>query len=371
MANWSGGVLTAAGNALQLKVEAGLCKLELTKLKLGDGIESIDTVGNLVDLVSPKVEMGISAVEVKDGLCQVTGILLTENITTGFVAREWGIFAIDPDMGEVLYMIAIDPNPDTVPPSSAALKQSATFAMNIAVKNSAQIEAKIDPAGLVNVKMLSAHQSKAELDHPDGSVTGDKIADGAINEDKLADGAVTKDKIADGAITADKIDNTVNNLYAKKDGSNATGTWDIVAKIATEHGGSFWGRLNNISTRTAIDKPPIVVANGDKLEHIPWNDLINSAGGIVASSLTANGYVKFANGLLVQWGNVTVEGGSGRLLVQYNLTFNNALCVYISESSYSSRATQAAWSGQDQSSFWLYYQNNVGSNRYFWLAIGI
>ena len=34
---------------------------------------------------------------------------------------------------------------------------------------------------------LSAHKNTAVIDHPDGSVTGEKIADGAINWDKLAE----------------------------------------------------------------------------------------------------------------------------------------------------------------------------------------
>ena len=54
MANWTGGRLTKAGNDLQIKVEAGLCKLELTKIKLGDGTEDIGAVDTLTDLVGPK-----------------------------------------------------------------------------------------------------------------------------------------------------------------------------------------------------------------------------------------------------------------------------------------------------------------------------
>ena len=54
MANWTGGRLTKAGRDLQIKVEAGQCKLELTKIKLGDGTEDISTIDTLTDLVEPK-----------------------------------------------------------------------------------------------------------------------------------------------------------------------------------------------------------------------------------------------------------------------------------------------------------------------------
>ena len=155
MANWIGGRLTKAGRDLQIKVEAGQCQLELTKIKLGDGAEDISSVDRMTDLVGPKAEFGISQVEAKDGLCTVTGIISSSNVTAAFYAREWGLFAKDPDRGEILYMISIDPNPESIPPKTAALKQAATYAMNIVVANAANIEVRIDPAGLVNTEMLA------------------------------------------------------------------------------------------------------------------------------------------------------------------------------------------------------------------------
>ena len=155
MANWIGGRLTKAGHDLQIKVEAGQCKLELTKIKLGDGAEDISSVDRMTDLVGPKAVFGISSVAAKDGMCTVTGIISSSNVTAAFYAREWGLFAKDPDRGEILYMISLDPNPESIPPKTAALKQAATYAMNIVVSNAANIEVRIDPAGLVNTEMLA------------------------------------------------------------------------------------------------------------------------------------------------------------------------------------------------------------------------
>lgn len=154
MANWSGGVLTAAGRALQLKVESGT-KLELTKIKLGDGNEMSAEVDSLTDLISAKAELAISAVKVSNGLCKVTGVILTTNVEEGFYSREWGLFAKDPDAGEILYMISLDSNPDYIPPKSAELKASATYAMNIAVQNASAIKVTVDPAGLVTNAILA------------------------------------------------------------------------------------------------------------------------------------------------------------------------------------------------------------------------
>lgn len=65
--------------------------------------------------------------------------------------------------------------------------------------------------------------------------------------------------------------------------------------------GNFHGNVNgNADTAT----------NADKLDGYHASDIINritaaNMGGIVAASLTANGYVKFANGLILQWGNAS------------------------------------------------------------------
>ena len=170
MANWTGGRLTKAGNDLQIKVEAGLCKLELTKIKLGDGTEGVDATDNLTDLVGPKAVFGISSVVAKDGMCTVTGVISSSNVTAAFYAREWGLFAKDPDIGEILYMISLDPNPESIPPKTAALKQAATYAMNIVVSNAANITAHIDPAGLVTIAILEEYLRRV-VGKTDGKLT--------------------------------------------------------------------------------------------------------------------------------------------------------------------------------------------------------
>ena len=170
MANWTGGRLTKAGNDLQLKVEAGRCRLELTKIKLGDGTEGLDAIETMTDLVGPKAVFGISSVVAKDGMCTVTGIISSSQVTAAFYAREWGLFAKDPDRGEILYMISLDPNPESIPPKTAALKQAATYAMNIVVSNAANITAHIDPAGLVTIAILEEYLRRV-VGKTDGKLT--------------------------------------------------------------------------------------------------------------------------------------------------------------------------------------------------------
>ena len=156
MANWTGGVLTKWGRELQAKVLAGNTRLELTRIKLGSGSETAEQVDNMRDLYDPKASLGISSVAYEDNLCTVTGIIITQGIEAGFYAKEWGLFAQDPDEGEILYMISLDNIPDWIPPGSQALTISASYAMTIAVENTENITVNILPTGLVDVEMLNS-----------------------------------------------------------------------------------------------------------------------------------------------------------------------------------------------------------------------
>jgi hypothetical protein len=76
---------------------------------------------------------------------------------------------------------------------------------------------------------LSAHRTAPTLDHPDGSVTTNKIANNAVTTAKISDGAVTTVKLADGAVTAAKIaDGTVGTAEL----ANGAVTTDKIANNA-------------------------------------------------------------------------------------------------------------------------------------------
>ena len=153
MSQWASGVLTAAGRKLQAKVEAG-AQLNLTCIKLGDGTETMDDVDTLIDLVNTREILNISASIAENDVATIVGVMTTSPLQTGFRCREWGLFAEDPDDGEILYMVTIDSKPEWLPASTEASQVTATYALKIATANCKTIVVNIDPAGLVDVDML-------------------------------------------------------------------------------------------------------------------------------------------------------------------------------------------------------------------------
>ena len=95
--------LTNAGQALQTKVLAG-ATLTFTRIALGDGQLNGQPISPLTALISQKATVEVDSVRVVNtSTAQVAGFFSNADISTGFWWRETGVFAQDPDVGEVLY----------------------------------------------------------------------------------------------------------------------------------------------------------------------------------------------------------------------------------------------------------------------------
>lgn len=95
--------LTNAGQALQTKVLAG-ATLTFTRIALGDGQLNGQPIAPLTALISQKATVEVDSVRVVNtSTAQVAGFFSNKDISTGFWWRETGVFAQDPDVGEILY----------------------------------------------------------------------------------------------------------------------------------------------------------------------------------------------------------------------------------------------------------------------------
>ena len=164
MPNWNGLILTKRGRTLQAKVEAGAI-LELTKIKLGSGsISEHQTLEDLTDLVEPKQILGIATKEVQEnGLCKISSTISNVNLEVGYYVKELGVFAKDPDDGEILYAITTDTAPDYLPAQGGSLAISQEFAIYVAISNASNVTAVIDPGAIATMgyvlQMIKEHDT--------------------------------------------------------------------------------------------------------------------------------------------------------------------------------------------------------------------
>lgn len=173
MSNWSEQQFTRKGAELRAKVEAGKCKLALTKMKIGNGSVTVGEIEHMTDLKSPQLVFGISSCTVSEEdstVCKTVGIASSSNVENSFLVSEMGIYATDPDIGEILYLVCIDSVPDTMPNKRVASPVTLTYQFDIVTSNTANITAMITPTGLATAKMVNEHRTAAELDHPEKSV---------------------------------------------------------------------------------------------------------------------------------------------------------------------------------------------------------
>nr|DAY26260.1 MAG TPA: tail collar fiber protein [Caudoviricetes sp.] len=314
MSNWSTHQFTRKGEQLRAKVESGKCKLTLTKIKIGNGNVTIGEVKDMNDLKSPQLIIGISSCDVSaedDRICEVVGIASSSNVESAFSVTEMGLYANDPDVGEILYLVGIDTAPDDMPNKNAQSPVTLTYQFELVTSNMANVVAMISPAGLATVKMMNDHRTASELDHPDGSVTTAKIHNEAVTGEKIAKQSVTGDHIANGAIAKENLSASLVTLISDSGIAilQRHRTYQV-GDIAYHKALPSWARLECVKAGATgaelPDKIKQTLENGGVIIHdgtAVWivDDLRDGTpvGAVRGSLYLPAGYVK-ANGATVQ-----------------------------------------------------------------------
>lgn len=106
MADFNGVSLTRLGSNLLAKAQTG-ATLTFTRIAVGDGLWSEGvSPEDLTALVAEKITIPIQGhTVVGDGTSELRVVLTNTGLEAGFFIREIGVFASDPDLGEILYAV--------------------------------------------------------------------------------------------------------------------------------------------------------------------------------------------------------------------------------------------------------------------------
>lgn len=103
MAAFGGLLITNKGRALQAKAQTGV-ELHFNRIGVGDGNLGGQSIPTLPGLISPKMSLTLNKLKTQSGGKAIVGAVLSnQDVITGFYFREIGVFAQDPDEGEILY----------------------------------------------------------------------------------------------------------------------------------------------------------------------------------------------------------------------------------------------------------------------------
>ena len=136
-------VLTRKGIALLAKAQAGRCAITLTKAAAGNGTYAKgEDIANRTELTAKKQTFPLNTVTTQNQSNVFVKFVMTNkqdsgNLTAGYYVKEIGIYANDPDEGEILYAIAIgvENQWDYMPAYNALLPSTITVDFLVEVSN--------------------------------------------------------------------------------------------------------------------------------------------------------------------------------------------------------------------------------------------
>ena len=319
MAEWSNATMTDVGNDLQAKVNAGKTKLTFTKIKVGSGVNATNPLA-LTDVISSKWETTNFVVKQEGKIVSVDTFITNTGIHEAFRMSEIGLFAQDPDKGEILYAYLTDPEPDKMPAEGGSVVVSQELTIGMVFSNTGNVSLTVNMGALVTHEQLT----EAIKQH---------------NDDANAHGGL--------------LQNLKTQLSTHN--TDISSHPAITAMIAKILGATNW-QENPVATLKDIKN-------------------LLGMGGIVAQRLEENGFVKFANGFTIQWGKSdivvarTIYDGASNFIIPFTfppfVAVTNIAPATLDNDNWTSSAVKEI---TINSFTYMSAQNNVTSIR--WCAIG-
>nr|DAW70145.1 MAG TPA: tail-collar fiber protein [Caudoviricetes sp.] len=328
MSNYNKIIPTLAGSNLLVESIKSKKPLIFTRIALGDGtLTESESIENLTALKHPMAQNAVQAINSRgNGEIDVVATISNASVTSGFYARELGVFAKVGDTGtEKLFAYTNAGAQASYTPAGTSLDEK-LITVTFYIGNDVNVQINLNSQLYITQAALDAHNSATNA-HQD-----------AFNK---------------------KLDVT-SNQYAKALTKHNQGLQVTKGDNSRE--------VINFITDNYNDSDINKVLNLGQLKSLLGQ------GAIVASKLTGNGgYVKFANGFAIQWG----IGG------QDNVTKTEVIFPIRFTTLFIASAIDAYWSGSDTP---RYFANSVNESNgtkavftasdryaasYYWFALGI
>lgn len=328
MSNYNKIIPTLAGSNLLVEAIKSKKPLIFTRIALGDGtLTESESIESLTALKHPMAQNTVQSINSRgNGEIDVVATISNTSVTSGFYARELGVFAKVGDTGtEKLFAYTNAGAQASYTPAGTSLDEK-LITVTFYIGNDVNVQINLNSQLYITQAALDAHNSATNA-HQD-----------AFNK---------------------KLD-VSSNQYTKTLSKHNQGLQVTKGDNSRE--------VINFITDNYNDSDINKVLNLGQLKSLLGQ------GAIVASKLTGNGgYVKFANGFAIQWG----IGG------QDNVTKTEVTFPIRFTTLFIASAIDAYWSGSDTP---RYFANSVNESNgtkavftasdryaasYYWFALGI
>ena len=328
MSNYNKIIPTLTGSNLLVEAIKSKKPLIFTRIALGDGtLTESESIESLTALKHPMAQNTVQAINSRgNGEIDVVATISNASVTSGFYARELGVFAKVGDTGtEKLFAYTNAGAQASYTPADTSLDEK-LITVTFYIGNDVNVKINLNSQLYITQAALDAHNSATNA-HQD-----------AFNK---------------------KLDVT-SNQYAKALTKHNQGLQVTKGDNSRE--------IINFITDNYNDSDINKVLNLGQLKSLLGQ------GAIIASKLTNNGgFVKFANGFTIQWG----IGG------QDNVTKTEVIFPIRFTTLFIANAIDAYWSGSDTPRYFANSANEsnntkavfVASDRYaasyYWFALGM
>ena len=331
-------VVTKKGLAMIAESVATKKNLIFTRVVVGDGNATGKSFNDMDAVISPKMELPVTAgINEGNGQYLITATLSNNKLDVGFFPREVGLYAKVDGKQELLYSYTNGGNNVGYVPDKTTPIDSEIYKIRTVIGNAKNVTFKFVDSTFVTKGELELHNSDINAHEHQfgryllltgGTVTGNvKLNNAAIGFNNGNSPYDTKIRIAS---------NGNFDIGVTEDNSNKNATTQLLLHSQnkpkwynSDSGGKDVAIVEDITRHNADETAhqPITSAIAKILGDSNWKanpaatlkDIKNllGMGGIVAQRLEETGFIKFANGFIIQWGILrrvveAEQGGNGK-----------------------------------------------------------
>lgn len=157
MASFNNTIITSKGHTLMAKIVAGTATPSFTKIRTSDhqypggtDFEALTSLSGIRQTVDVANVTKVSPAKIK-----VSGVFTNASLATGYYVRNIGLYAVDPQEGEILYSITQAVEADWMPPQGGISASSILVDIETVVSNADNINMTVDPNATATVQMVN------------------------------------------------------------------------------------------------------------------------------------------------------------------------------------------------------------------------
>ena len=182
MAEYSKLIITNDGQALMAKMIAGEGDIEFTKVAVSSAEHEEDELQALSSLSDVKQTSLVSKVtRTNEVAIQIEAAFTNADLTEGYYMRTLGLYALDPDEGEILYAACAETSGNCYMPAYNGVTTSgAYFRLVTTVGNADSVSLEVDPGAFATIGDIQALENeiadlKAYIGYTDDDIYGVEV----------------------------------------------------------------------------------------------------------------------------------------------------------------------------------------------------